>query len=296
MNRRLLRWGTVALLVVCGAAAAPAANSPAIVWGPEGYFAGMLPPPGLHLLNYGLYYNADNFPSTSPQGGPPDFELTAWAYIFRPVYVSNLKILGGNQFTHLVLPFVDLDIESAAFSDERSGLADIYFSPLLFTWHSEGGIWHCAGGLDFIWPTADFDAARPANLGYDHIVYEPAFAVTGAWPNGWTASIKLMYDIHEEIDDINYEPQDQFHSEFNVGYALGKEWMAGINGFFLVGMDDDTQDSVTVPDTEEKTFALGPSVLFHRGPTAVILKGLWEFEAENRPEGFAGWVRVNYSF
>ena len=309
MHRRFccLTAVLLAAAVLC-ATPAPADDKPApksrstssAILGAEGWYAGALPPPGWHILDYTLYYNAHEM--KGQDGGNVDappftgFNTSVIAQVIRPMYVSDTKILGGNVLWHAVIPILDKRQSSDFFRGSEGGLGDIYLNPITLAWHKPP--FHYAAGLDVIAPTGEYDEDQMVNVGNNHWTLEPAFAVSYLSKSGFCASTKLMYDYHTENHDIHYQEGQQFHLDYNVGYRFGKNgaWKAGIGGYWLTSLEDDTLNDDTLHGSEERVYAAGPTIQYAGGNWSVALKAQEEFQAKNRPEGTSYWLKLIYSF
>jgi len=293
--RRLAHSLLLALLLAAPVLAFP--GDSAAINGAECWWSGALPPPGFHYINYTLYYFADDFKDGDGDTyvTPPfaDFEAHVAANVFRPIYVADLNILGATPAWHMVIPVLYKSLESDFIDDDVFGLSDVYFSPLILGWHSKNV--HGVVGLDIIAPIGTYDEDDVANVGVNHWTFELAGALTVMSNDGWSGSMKLMYDIHTENDDTDILTGQQIHGDWNVGYSAD-EWRAGLSGYFLKGVQDDEVNGVEVPDSKEQVVAVGPSIQWHRGPLAVIVRSQWEFAVENRPQGVSNWLKVIYSF
>ena len=295
----------VAILASMVCAGLSWAGNSAAVLGTEDYYAGALPPPGFHYVNYVLYYNADELKDADGNsGGPPGFEVTALANVFRPVFVANTTILGANPAWHVVVPLVHQNIKSDMFDDNADGIGDIYVSPLILGWHTK--VYHYIAGLDVIMPTGEYDSDEISNIGKDHWTFEPAVALSALYPNGVQFGVKLMYDIHTKTEDygvmgaedtVEFKTGQQFHGDYNLSYAIKPNFQLGIAGFFLVGVTDDEMDGESVDDSKEQVVAAGPSVMYAPLKNlSIVAKYLMETQVENRPEGAQAWLKVVYSF
>lgn len=270
------------------------------ILGAEGWYAGALPPPGFHMLNYTLYYNAHVM--KGEDGGEVDsppftgFNTSVLAQVIRPMYVSDTKILGGNLLWHAVVPILDKRQSSDFFRDSEGGLGDIYLNPATLAWHKPP--FHWAAGLDIIAPTGEYDEDQLTNVGNNHWTLEPVFAASYLGKSGFCASTKLMYDYHTENDDIDYQEGQQFHLDYNLGYRFGSRgaWKAGLCGYWLTSLEDDTLNGDTLHGSGERVCAAGPTIQYGIKGLSVALKAQQEFEAENRPEGTSYWLKVIYSF
>ena len=290
-------WGWVVgslLLLSTGLTPALAGESSAIN-GAENYYAGALPPPGFHVIDYTLYYRATDLKdSNGKTNKPPDFSVTAIANVIRPIYVSDAKVLGASPAWHMVIPIVYQKIKAGGVSDSETGLGDIYFSPLLLGWHRE--VFHWVAGLDIIAPTGKYDVNALSNIGKNHWTIEPAFAVSAITKQGFTGSAKFMYDIHTENQDTNLTTGDQLHIDYGLGYKVTDNWSLGFGGYWLKGLQNDTQNGVKVADSIQEVFAIGPNVMFTKDKLSIVLQPDFELNAKNRPEGIATWLKVVYSF
>ncbi len=299
MKRILLSAILAAGLIIPAALLAEGSSA---ILGTEDYFVGMLPPPGFHFINYLAYYYADEFKDY--QGDEiGDFRADVVAEVLRGIYVSDIEILGANLGWHVVVPLVYKDMEMKGMFDEsRASLGDIYFSPFLLGWHSQ--LLHVVAGLDIIAPTGQYNEDYNVNIGNNHWTFEPAVAVSLILPEGLSVDVKLMYDFHTENTDYSgmagsgdYRTGQQFHLDYNIGYAVLENLRLGICGYYLKGLQEDELDGDELPDTEEQVLAVGPSAMYSVDKNLhLVAKVQFETEVENRPEGIFSWLKVIYSF
>ena len=270
------------------------------ILGAESWYSGALPPPGWHLLNYNLYYYASEIKGKSGRriSTPPfrDFEATVMATVFRPIYVADFTILGATPAWHVVVPIVYKKQRTDFVKDTMEGIGDIYFSPLILGWHKPP--FHWAAGLDIIAPTGRYSSHDLSTIGNNHWTFEPAFAASYIGANGFTASTKLMYDIHTTDTTLHYREGQQFHLDYNVGYVFhkAKALKVGLSGYWLISLEDDKVSSNKIHNSGERVFAIGPSVGIQTGKLCANLNIQKEFSARNRPEGTSSWLNFIYSF
>jgi hypothetical protein len=277
------------------------AGESSAILGTEDYFAGALPPPGFHFINYLAYYYADELrDENGDKDSMLDFKAHVAADVLRGIYVSDVKILGADLGWHVVVPLVYKDMKLGMggltlFDESRASVGDIYFSPFLLGWHSE--ILHWVVGLDIIAPTGQYNDERAVNIGSNHWTFEPAVAVSLILPEGLSVDLKLMYDIHTENNDTKETTGQQFHLDYNVGYAVLDNFRLGIGGYYLKGLQDDEVSGTKIPDSKEQVLAVGPTALYSFNPGLhLVAKVQFETEVENRPQGIFSWLKLIYSF
>ena len=279
---------------------AGARSASSAILGAEAYCCGALPPPGFHLLDYNLYYYADDLKGQdggNVNGAPfTDFEASALATVIRPIYVSDKTLFGANMAWHAVIPIIHKNQNSDFFDDNMDGFGDIYVSPLILGWHNPP--WHWVVGLDVIAPTGKYSDSDVTTIGNHHWTFEPALAISYMGDNGIHADVKLMYDFHTRDSTLDYREAQQLHLDYNVGLMLGseKEWKVGLCGYYLASMDEDKGPAGHIDDSEEEVFAIGPSIMYTKGKFFAEAKVQFEMEAQNRPEGTSAWLKIGYSF
>ncbi len=279
---------------------AGARSASSAILGAEAFCCGALPPPGFHLLDYNLYYSAHKLKGRNGvevEAAPfTDFKASAFATVLRPIYVSEATLFGANMAWQVVIPLVHKHQESNFFDDTMDGVGDIYVSPLILGWHKPP--WHWAVGLDVITPTGHYSRTDITTIGNNHWTFEPAAAISYIGENGLHADVKLMYDFHTRDSALDYREGEQFHLDYNVGLMLGKDktWKVGVSGYWLTSTEDDSGPGGTIANSEEKVFAIGPSVMYQKGKLLVEARLQFEMEAQNRPEGTVGWLKIGYSF
>ena len=104
--------------------------------GAEGIKGASLPPPGVYLRDYNMFYFADRY----PQGAPPQFDsVFLYANAPRLIWITDTKVLGGNYGMDVLVPFYYSDIQFGSggpySSDSTFTMGDIMLEPITLSWH-----------------------------------------------------------------------------------------------------------------------------------------------------------------
>jgi len=274
--------------------------------GVEDVFTGYLPPPGVHLLNYVLYYDGTSIRDAKGEK-IPGARATLIADAVRILYSSDIQILGGRVAWHTVIPFVHKDLEMPGYAKSFSGMGDMYLSPIIIGWDFPESDFHVAAGLDVIMPTGEYDRSNligggvvNPNIGSHHWTFEPVLAVTKIFgESGIVLDGKFMYDVHTEEPDTDVTTGDQFHTDFAATMPVSTTvpLRVGVNGYYFQSMEQDRLNDSKVPGSKEQVCAVGPLVRYDFAQvTSLTLKVQFEQHVHNRPDGQAVWLKFVHSF
>lgn len=275
--------------------------------GTADFYAGAAPPPGLHLIDYNVYMDIKKIENKGQ--GLVDGTGTLTAIAFRPIYVSEKGLLGGNLLLHSIIPLLTVEAKATAntpggpitVEGHDGGLGDVYFG-VGMAWHTP--VWHWLTVLDVITPTGSFDPNKPINAGNNAFIIEPVVAVTGLFQNGLEVSAKLMYSYHTKNDDYveagtglkGYQTGQAVHMDYNVNYALMKDLKLGVTGWLWQGLESDEIGGQKRHDTQDFEFSMGPAARYQNGKFGLIGKYVVPLSAENRIEANQLWIDLVYSF
>ena len=275
--------------------------------GNEDFMAGALPPPGFHLINYFLWYNAHEYKDLRMGGvkakdifgKEPDFDLNVVCNAFRFLYVTKFKVLGADLGFHVIQPIlnIDVDISTPGFSisDSDTGLGDTTFSPFVLGWHFKN--WHFVAATDINAPTGDYNAKDAAVCGRGYWNIEPILAFTYLSDGGFEVSSKFMYDFNIRNPDTDYKSGQEFHFDYLVGQHIGN-WNFGINGYYYIQTTDDSfsNESAEFDGNRGHALAIGPAIQYNYKNMFFNLKYQLETAVDNRPEGERLWFKFFYAF
>lgn len=275
--------------------------------GTADFYAGAAPPPGLHLIDYNVFLDIRKIESRGQ--GLTDGKGSLTAVAFRPIYVSDKGLFGGNLLLHSIIPLYTVEANATAqtpggpinIEGHDGGLGDVYFG-VGMAWHTP--VWHWLTVLDVITPTGHFDPNKPINVGHNAFIIEPVFAVTGLFPNGIELSAKFMYSYHTKNDDYieaatglkGYQTGQAFHMDYMANYAITKDLKFGVTGWLWQGLEDDEIGGVKRPDTKDREFSMGPAARYQNGKFALVGKYVVPISAKNRIEANQTWIDLVYSF
>lgn len=257
--------------------------------GVEGLKGGTLPPPGVYLRDYNLFYFADRL--NDAQGDEVgDLGLFAYAQAPRVIWITDWKLLGGSYGMDVLVPFIATDFElngtpAGRMADCSFGLGDVFVEPVTLSWHwkqADLGI-----GYGFWAPSGHSRLNAPAKPG------------KGFWSNMWTlggtyypdtaktwsVSALARYEVHSQHEDVAIAPGDTLSLEYGVGKGVAKNIEIGLVGYFQQQVTGDFGSGAS--NDKDRVFALGPeiSTFCPKLGTFFSLRYLREFAAEDHTEG-----------
>lgn len=281
LNRLLAGAGLLALSGLSHAQPIVAAHYPA---GSEGIKGSTLPPPGLYLRDYNLFYNADRF-----EDGPPNFDIFAYVNAPRLIWMTDRKILGADYGMDVIIPFGylnwDYDIPGGSVSDSWCGIGDIQIEPVLLAWHLPQV--DLAAGYAVWVPTGDFEPGRPDVLAkgfWSHML-----TIGATWhidtEKTWALSLLNRYEFCHEQEDTDIDPGQVYTLEFALSKSITRTLDAGLVGYW---QQQTTQDEgLTATTAHDRKLGLGAEISGVCPVTGLLgsLRYVHEFDAEERPEG-----------
>lgn len=267
--------------------------------GVEGIKGGSLPPPGLYLRDYNLFYTADEFPDI----GPPGFEAFVYVQAPRLVWITELEILGGYYGMDALFPFyyaeVDAAIPGGPFPHDTLSLGDIFFEPITLSWH--GKHYDLGFGYGFWTPNGDYneDGTQPSRL-LAQGFWSHMFTLGGTWypleDKSWSLSLLNRYELHGEHPDVDRVVGDTYTLEWGVSRALSPTIEVGIAGYYQAQATSDT--GAAARGIMDSVVGLGPEIVAfwpHQGLFG-SLRYIYEVDAKERPQGHTVTVTLTKPF
>jgi len=199
--------------------------------GDYGLQSGSQPAPGFYAIAPMFYrYDADTLRDSSGNAISPDpvdrGSVTANAYIFGLLWVSEHKIFGGNYSFQIYPGFTNNALEAPLFAlndGVSTGLADLYFQPINLGWHTDHADF--TTGIGVYAPTGEYELGGSDNRGLGMWTLE-FFAGSTVYfdeSKSWHAATTAFYETHSDKDGTDIRVGDILTLEG----GLGKSFMDG---------------------------------------------------------------------
>jgi hypothetical protein len=267
---------------------------------------GYLPPAGVYgiVQNYGYTGSADIDFQAGGVGLSGGIEADAYFALPTVLWVTDQDVLGGNLAFSLTTPFGGKRV-SAGLITKRFGLEfdaerdNFNFGdPVLGTtlgWH-DGNLHYTLGTVLNV-PIGQWELGNPVNIGFNRWVIDGTAAVTYLNPQTGvelSGAAGLTYNF--ENPDTNYKTGTELHFEAAAMMHLSHSFSIGLNGYVYKQITGDSGSGAVLGDFKGEVFAIGPAADFTfmvgQVPVVTNLRYFYEFEAENRMEGHAGFLNV----
>lgn len=257
--------------------------------GVEGIKGASLPPPGVYLRDYSVFYFANRLNDGSGNEiAPADAQAFIFANVPRVLWITDQKFLGGSVGVDALLPLQYTSLEAntpgGPFDDSTFGVGD-FFAEATLSWHKPQADLSLAYG---IWaPTGDSspNLTTRAGLGY----WTHMFTAGATWypdkEKKWSLSVLNRYEINTEKADTSITPGQALTVEWGLGYALKPTIEVGLAGY---GQFQTTKDSgAGAGDGKDQVIAVGPeiSTVCPKLGVLISLRYLCEVVAEERLQG-----------
>lgn len=278
------RLGAFGLLLSLSASAQPffQGNYPI---GVEGLKGGTLPPPGVYLRDYNLFYFSDRLNDRYGDEVPMSFEAFGYANAIRPIWITKWSLLGGSYGMDVLVPLIYKDLKAGGMSDSQFNLGDIFVEPITLSWHwarADLGV-----GYGFWAPTGDFSTTQMANTGqgfWGHM-FTLGGTVYADAAKTWAVSALARYEINHENDDLKITPGNALSFEWSLSKTLCKFYDVGLVGYW---QQQTTKDSGTGASSAlDSVVAIGPeiNVLCPKLKLFTSLRYNHELVSQDRPQG-----------
>jgi hypothetical protein len=156
---------------------------------------------------------------------------------------------------------------------------------------------YSTGGI----PVGNYDPQRLSNLGLGHGAIDGGFGYTYFDPTkGHELSFVTGLTYNFRNPDTDYRNGVDWHLDYAASQWLSKQFFVGVLGYAYQQLTADSGQPAILGDFKSRVFGIGPQVGYvfpaANGMQGFLgVKGYYEFEAENRPEGWNAWVTLAFS-
>jgi hypothetical protein len=309
------RWAARVLgtAVIASATALVSPNARADQGGVPFWFSGQFPSlaavpatPGWSLLLMPYYYSGSASASKDFQIGETvaaGVKSSVPLLLAQPGYAAETKILGGQPYigigwgvgSNRTSVDIALSPVERTRSDSITGGTDLYpFASLAWANGNNNWMTYVTGDI----PTGAYQASRLSNLGIGHGAIDAGGGYTYLNDKtGLEFSAVAGLTYNWENTHTNYKNGVDSHLDWALSQFLSENWQVGVVGYVYYQLTGDSGSGNKVGAFKSRVASAGPEVgyvfKFNGQPAYFNLRGYWEFEAQNRVEGYALFATVS---
>ena len=224
-----------------------------------------------------------------------------------PTYVFETPVAGGQASLSVAAAYGTADatidatltgpggnIFSGSDSDSLTAFADLYPTGSL-RWN-DGDHYSMVYTMLGV-PVGSYDVNRLVNMGLNHWSVDVGGGYTYLnMQTGREFSAVAGITYNFENPDTNYQSGIDSHLDWGASQFLSDDWHVGLVGYFYYQLTGDSGSGARLGDFKSRVNGIGPQVGYSfkmRERDAYLnLRGYWEWDAENRPEGWNAWLTL----
>jgi len=257
--------------------------------GVEGLKAASLPPPGIYVRDYNVFYESSQLNNdVGDKIGPADAKASIYANVPRVLWITDTKFLGGYVGVDALLPLqytaLDVTTPGGPYDDSTFGVGDV-FAETTLSWHPKQ--FDLAVGAGFWAPTGD--SAVPPTVRAGQGFWTVMFTAGATWyldaERSWSVSALNRYEINTESRDTGITPGQAYTLEWGFGHTFNKTIEVGLVGYYQQQTTFNSGSGAS--SALDRVAAMGPEVgmFYPKQKLGWSLRYLSEFMAENRLQG-----------
>lgn len=266
-------------------------------------YVGIVPPtPGLNVsISYVNYDGSIGASRQVPIGGNSALDLHAKVDLFAATFAYIWDTGKGrwNYASMFTVPYIRPTARASLVigqrqgeaSDRASGLFDLYFAPVIASYHVSE-VEHWSFGLYVYAPTADYEKGRLANKGLNIWTWSPAVGYTHLFDKGsFEFSALAGVDFYSKNHDTDYRNGPVFRLDLFAMKRTPSGWGFGaVAGVIKQLEDDEGPTADRLQGFSGRSFGVGPALAFKKsfGKESSIdmtLRWVKEFDVKNRLKG-----------
>ena len=290
--------GLVVLCLNAGSASAQLRTGHSIP-GFLGLELGSAPAPGLHLENMTLLYSADVQANRNGDDVGVN-SLSALSNQSTLSWSTPWNILGARFVKRAGLPLAttEMNPHTTELGTGSLGLGDIYLQPLSLYW--EGERHRVNFGYAYWMDTGSYSASADDNTGKGFDTHEFSLGMT-YYPKRWSEwhmSAMTRFEFHGNVDGLDLDPGGDIVLDWSVGKRTSERWNVGLAGYGVWQTSRDSGLDANGNDGFYGTAGVGGEARYSmpQWNGDLVMRGFYEFNAFNRPEGLALFLGLSYGF
>jgi len=268
--------------------------------GLEGIKGASLPPPGIWLRDYNVFYQSTRLNDPHGNDVPAGFSAFTYAQVPRVLWITDTKVLGGYLGFDALVPFVYTHAEVTALNFDSStfGIGDVFAESTL-SWHLKQ--FDLAVGYGAFAPTGD-SSNKPleapntrAGQGY----WTHMLTAGATWyidtEKKWAVSALNRYEISTEKEKSEQIPGQAYTLEWGVSREITKGIDVGPIGYYQQQVNPNSGSPYSA---RNRVAGVGPEVsaFFPQWMLGLSLRYVYEVMAENRAQGQTFTLTVTKKF
>ena len=288
----------LALAVILSGASVQAFNqNPNLNWGNTTIMDAPLPPPGLYLSNYMVYYTANKLVDGKGDKMPGKNKLDVLVYTPQLIYVSPTKIGNLTWGWQALLPIInyttDMDIP---LKENNDVLGDLCFGPYI------GGIvpfgpnsrLHWFFDFDIYAPIGSYDKKKAFNPSANYWTLEPFLALTLQLPYGFSIGTRQHFTYNFKNDEYVIDPVTGEEGDLKAGMLwhfnyevmksvdfISPNLLVGAAGYYGKQLNEDEFEGHDMKNSKEQKFAVGPAI-WYLSKNGIVFSLRAYFESNNK--------------
>ena len=277
-----------------------------LIKGEYGMMAGTTPPPGLYA---GMWGSIDWGTELKTGGGDTVHgpKLTQESFGPLVMWVSNLKILGGDYSAVVAAPWANTRIEFPRLGQGGSsglGFSQLWIIPFSLGWHIHDPLPLAPGGADvtvhyaFYPPTGRYTPGASDNTSLGMWCNEMSARLTAFFDKdrNWHGSASLFYDINSKKEGLDWTTGNPFTFMGGLGRSYGAKNSLFSGWAGIAGYGQWQVTSTTGADAPELA-RLNKTTIYGVGPEFTTLQGaltiryFWQYGGKFSTQGQGLYVQ-----
>ena len=241
------------------------------------------PPPGLYFIGYAANYRIEGFKAPGSRDDiPGDNKSRASGVVGRLLWMSEQKILGADYGAEILVPVLQTSLNFGLlnFHDQRTGLSDIYVSPLILGWHSPR--WDTVVGSGVWLDNGRKNVVADPGVGYKR--YDFSAGANYYWDAGRSVTTSTLWRLELSGKDADGVRRGQ---QLFLDWGMNKRWgplQAGVIGYSQWQLGNDEGAGMT--DRRASRHALGAQISYIWLEPKILLKAAWYREVSVKAGNF----------
>lgn len=201
---------------------------------------------------------------------------------------------------------IDAYLNNLNREESSTKIGDAMFSPLMVNYHLNP-IMHALFGVSIYAPTGSYDADKLSNAGQNTWTFVPNVAFTTILPKmNAEITTNMAYEFYTKNDATDYTNGDIFRLDILGLKRFGELGGDGIGagavfGYIQQTTDDEGRLADRLNGFKGRSLGAGPIFTYDKklsktSGISASLRGIYEFDVKNRPEGEAYQFSLNYQY